>query len=194
MISKPAYIISENRSLLFRKLWTGGVNRSDIDNPIDNKEHLLMAFFKDYVAAFLNKGWAKMLVILTFGLYLAGALYGLTQIQEGLERRKLSKDGSYSITFFDLEDMFYREFPYRVQVVVTGDLNYSDPLTQMEIETVMQKLENTSYITSPLYSESWLRSFLSYMERNNDYLNYTLGTEEGFITALKEVCRHYFSH
>lgn len=71
--------------------------------------------------------------------------------------------------------------------MVTGDLNYSDPITQMQIETVMQQLENTSYVTSPLYSESWLRSFVSYVERNNDYLNLTLDNEEDFIDALKEV-------
>lgn len=71
--------------------------------------------------------------------------------------------------------------------MVAGDLNYSDPITQMQIETVMQKLENTSYVTSPLYSESWLRSFISYVERNNDYLNLTLDTEQDFIDALKEV-------
>lgn len=57
----------------------------------------------------------------------------------------------------------------------------------MQIETVMQQLENTSYVTSPLYSESWLRSFVSYVERNNDYLNLTLDNEEDFIDALKEV-------
>lgn len=71
--------------------------------------------------------------------------------------------------------------------MVSGDLNYSDPITQVQIEDVMQQLENTSYVTSPLYSESWLRSFLSYVERNNDYLNLTLDTEEDFIDALKEV-------
>lgn len=77
---------------------------------------MLMAFFKDYVASFLNKRWVKACVILIFGAYLAGACYGLTNIKEGLERRKLSKDGSYSIEFFDREDDYYREFPYRIQV------------------------------------------------------------------------------
>lgn len=71
--------------------------------------------------------------------------------------------------------------------MVAGDLNYSDPIVQMQIEDVMQQLENTSYVTSPLYSESWLRSFLSYVERNNDYLNLTLDNEQDFIDALKEV-------
>lgn len=180
-------IISENRSWFYRKFITGGINRDDPDNPLDNEEHMLMAFFRDHVAKFVNKGWVKAIIILVFAVYLAGACYGLTQIKEGLERRKLSKADSYSVKFFDLEDDFYREFPYRIQVIITGDLFYSDPNTQMLIEETMQKLENTSYVTSSIYTESWLRSFLSFSDRSDDYLNITLDTEQGFIDALKEV-------
>ena len=166
---------------------TGGINRDDPDNPLDNKEHMLMAFFRDTVAKFINKGWVKCCVIIIFCAYLAGACYGITNLEEGLERRKLAKADSYSVNFFDLEDEYYREFPYRIQVIITGDMNYSDPYTQMQIEETLQKLENTSYVTSPIYTESWLRSFLSYVERNNDYLNLTLDSEQAMIDALKEV-------
>ncbi|XP_053687905.1 patched domain-containing protein 3 [Sabethes cyaneus] len=179
--------IKEKRSWLYRMFNTGGINRDDPDNPIDNKEHVIMKFFRDRLANVLNRGWVKAIIILIFAAYLGGACFGLTKITEGLERRKLSKEDSYSVKFFDLEDEYYREFPYRIQVIVTGDLNYSDPNTQMQIEELMQSLENTSYITSPLYSESWLRSFVSYVERNNDYLNLTLDSEQAFIDALKEI-------
>lgn len=168
----------------------GGIDRNDPDNPLDNREHMLMAFFKNHVSKIINNGWMKALIIVAFGGYLAGAGYGLTQIEEGLERRKLSKEDSYSVKFFDLEDDYYREFPYRIQVVFTGDLNYSDPVTQNQIEEVTARLENTSYVTSSLYTESWLRSFLSFVDRNSDFLNVTIDTEEDFIAALKEV-RNY---
>lgn len=106
-----------------------------MDNPKDNSEHGLMVFFRDYFAGnlieaknvkllfslavsfffqvFLSNGFVKVLVILIFGCYLAGAGYGVTQIEEGLERRKVAKNGSYAIEFFDREDDYYREFPYR---------------------------------------------------------------------------------
>lgn len=148
-----------------------------------------MVFFRDHVAKFVNKGWVKAMIILIFAGYLGGACYGLTQIQEGLERRKLSKSDSYSVKFFDLEDDYYREFPYRIQVIITGDLNYSDPFTQMQIEESMQQLENTSYVTSSIYTESWLRTFLSFVERS-EYLNISVGTELEFIDALKEVIKY----
>lgn len=75
-----------------------------------------MKLFRDQIATVINKGWVKALIILIFAAYLGGACYGLTMIKEGLERRKLSKADSYSVKFFDLEDDFYREFPYRIQV------------------------------------------------------------------------------
>lgn len=77
-------------------------------------------------------------------------------------------------------------------MVVTGDYNYSDPVTQAQIENFTQVLENTSYVSNTLYTESWLRSFLQYVERNNDYLNVTIGTETEFIQALKEVINTKF--
>lgn len=89
--------------------------------------------------------------------------------------------------FFDLEDEFYREFPYRIQVILTGDLNYSDPNTQYEIEKLMEAFENTSYVTSSLYTESWLRAFLEFLDRNQEFLNITINSEQDFIDAMKTV-------
>ena len=71
----------------------------------------------DYLAAALNCRPVKAVVILIFACYLAGALYGLTTLQEGLDRRKLSKNDSYSIAFYDRQDYYFREFPYRIQVL-----------------------------------------------------------------------------
>ncbi|GAB0088915.1 patched domain-containing protein 3 [Sergentomyia squamirostris] len=186
-VSPVSVAIKEKRSWLYRNFMTGGINREDPDNPLDNREHMLMAFFKTHVASLLNNKFMKAFVILVFGAYLLGACFGLTKIKEGLERRKLSKADSYSVEFFDREDDYYREFPYRIQVIIAGELNYSDPVVQNQIETLTQRLENTSYVTSSLYTESWIRSFLSYVERNGDYLNVTIDTEQSFIDNLKEL-------
>lgn len=165
----------------------GGNTKSDPDNPLDSRNHVMMAFFRDHVATIINNPWMKAVILIGFIVYLLGASYGVTQIKEGLERRKLSKADSYSVKFFDLEDEFYREFPYRMQLILTGDLNYSDPQTQENIEQLTEQLENTSYVTSSLYTESWLRTFLSFVERNNDFLNVTIDNEVDFIAALRDV-------
>ncbi|EDW00569.1 GH20944 [Drosophila grimshawi] len=184
---KPLSVaIKEKRNFLYKAIMAGGINHSDPDNPIDNKDHMLMAFFKDKLARVINNKWCKIIIILAFATYLAGACYGVTQIKEGLERRKLSREDSYSVEFFDREDDYYREFPYRMQVIIAGVYNYSDPLVQEQMENLTSTLEHTSYVTSSLYTESWLRSFLSFMERNNDYLNETIDDEQSFIDAVKE--------
>lgn len=55
------------------------------------------------------------------------------------------------------------------------------------MEDLTQKLENVSYISSPLYTESWLRSFVSYISRNNEEYNLTLNDEQSFLKTLKAV-------
>lgn len=115
-ISLTVLFIPEEKSWLYRIFCSGGIDQADPDNPIDNKEHCIMGFFRHTMADILNNNLVKSLVIVVFLAYLAGAGYGVTNIKEGLERRKLSKVDSYSVEFFDREDLYYREFPYRIQV------------------------------------------------------------------------------
>ncbi|CAH1155955.1 unnamed protein product [Phaedon cochleariae] len=178
---------SHDRCFLYRWFCSGGVDRNDMDNPEDNEEHGMMVFFRDHFAAALNNGCVKFLVVLVFLAYLGGAGYGITRIEEGLERRKVAKSDSYAIEFFDREDDYYKEFPYRVQVIVSGEHDYSDPKIQKQVENLTATFENTTYISNnTLYTESWLRSFIQYTERNKDYLNLTVDTKKGFTDALKE--------
>lgn len=65
-------------------------------------------------------------------------------------------------------------------------MDYSNPEVQNRINTLTGQLENTSYVTSSDYTESWLRSFLEFYERNNEYINGTINTEQSFIKVLRE--------
>lgn len=44
------------------------------------------------------------------------AIYGVTKLEEGLERTKLVGHASYAKPFFDTEDTYFRDNPYRFQV------------------------------------------------------------------------------
>ncbi|XP_019695773.1 patched domain-containing protein 3 [Harpegnathos saltator] len=177
---------STHRSWLYRVLCSGGIDPDDPHNPIDNPEHGCMTWFRDYLAVALNYRAVKAFIIVIFICYLLGALYGLTTLQEGLERRKLSKEDSYSIAFYDRQDIYFREFPYRIQVVVTGDYNYSDPVIQAQMENLTRSLESSKYISEPIYTESWLRNFLKYMSSQEDSLNVSIDNEHDFIEVLKD--------
>ncbi|KAJ8679532.1 hypothetical protein QAD02_015319 [Eretmocerus hayati] len=181
---------SAHRSWLYRTFCTGGVDPDDPDNPIDNPEHGCMSWFRDYLAWALNQPLIKLLIIIIFGIYLAGAFYGLTNIKEGLDRRKLSKEDSYSITFYNREDDYFREYPYRVQVLISGHYDYSDPMIQAQVENLTRSLEACKYISSePMYTESWLRSFLNYVapgdEVFSDDKTYNIANETQFVETLK---------
>ncbi|KAK7083691.1 Sterol-sensing domain of SREBP cleavage-activation [Halocaridina rubra] len=178
---------AENESCCYKMFCTGGISESDPYNPKDNEPHVLMVFFRDYLAVLLNIPAIKALVVMVFLIYILGACWGCTMVKEGLERRRLSRDDSYSVDFYDLEDHYFRDFPYRIQVVITGDLNYSDPETQEQLIDLHQKFENLSYVAGPLYTESWLRAWLGFIDRNQDYLELNVSTEEDFIYNLREI-------
>ena len=75
-----------------------------------------------------------------------------------------------------------------MQVTVSGALDYSDKKIQQDLEKILAALENTTYI-APLYTESWLRSFVDYVERWKDYPDSDLNVdnEQAFIKTLEEV-------
>ena len=46
----------------------------------------------------------------------AVCVLGFGHLREGLQRKNLARYDSYSAEFFDLEDQYFREFPYRISV------------------------------------------------------------------------------
>ena len=74
------------------------------------------------------------------------------------------------------------------QVLINGDLEYWDESVQYEIENLTRTFEQSQFISSnTFYTESWLRSFLGYIDRNQDSMNISIDTQEAFIDTLKEV-------
>ena len=73
-------------------------------------------YFRDGLGPILNKAWFKVIVMFVFFGYLAVSAWGVTQLREGLERRKLSRYDSYSVEYYDTDDKYFREYPYRVNV------------------------------------------------------------------------------
>ena len=74
------------------------------------------------------------------------------------------------------------------KVIINGILDYSDPEVQADVDHVMRKLENTTFI-DPAYSESWLRDFLDFVDRNKDYEPIDISGEQIFIDNLERVCK-----
>lgn len=68
-------------------------------------------------------------------------------------------------------------------MVISGEYNYSSPVIQEQMENLTRSLEASKYISSaPIYTESWLRSFLGYAES----IALDMSSEENFLKSLKE--------
>ena len=76
----------------------------------------MMKFFRDVVGTWINKPTSKALILFVFFVYVGAASWGVTELKEGLEKKKLSRFDSYSVTFYDAEDKYFREYPFRISV------------------------------------------------------------------------------
>ena len=71
--------------------------------------------------------------------------------------------------------------------MISGHLDYSDPVIQSDLENLMRQLESTTFI-DPVYSESWLRDLLDYVDRNKDYDDtLDISSEDKFVDVLNRV-------
>jgi len=176
------------RNWLYRVFCSGGINQEDPWNPKDNKENGMMVFFRDRVGTWLNKPSSKALVLTIFLIYVCFAAWGVTNLKEGLQKRRLSRFDSYSVDFYDAEDKYFKTYPFRINVVVSGELDFSSKEVQDDMEKLVQAMENTTYI-DPLYTESWLRGLLDYVARWGDYedANLDISDEQNIIKTLQEV-------
>ncbi|CAN8185044.1 unnamed protein product [Coccothraustes coccothraustes] len=121
-------------------------------------EHPMNVFFKKYYGPFVTNKWIKALMVLLYGAYLGGSVYGCTQIREGIDLRNLANDASYVIPYYDDNDEYFSTYGPRVMVVITESVDYWNESVRLGIESCAQNLENISYVDKNL-SESWLRVY-----------------------------------
>ncbi|XP_068261719.1 patched domain-containing protein 3 [Nyctibius grandis] len=121
-------------------------------------EHPMSIFFKKYYGPFFTNKWIKLLVVLLYGAYLGGSIYGCTQIREGIDLRNLARDDSYVIPYYDDEQKYFSAYGPRVMVVITESVDYCNETVRLGIENCIQNLEGISYVVKNL-SESWLRVY-----------------------------------
>ncbi|KAM6375783.1 patched domain-containing protein 3-like [Alca torda] len=118
-------------------------------------EHPMTIFFKKYYGPFFTNKWVKVLVVLLYGAYLGGSIYGCIQIKEGIDLRNLARDDSYVIPFYDDNDKYFSAYGPRVMVVITESVDYWNETVRLGIENCTENLEGISYVDKNL-SESWL--------------------------------------
>ncbi|KAM9022695.1 patched domain-containing protein 3 [Ara ararauna] len=133
-------------------------------------EHPMSMFFTKYYGPFLTNKWIKALVVLLYGVYLGGSIYGCTQIREGIDLRNLANDDSYVIPYYDDNDKYFSAYGPRVMVVVTGSVDYWNETVRLGIENCTQDLEGISYVDKN-FSQSWLRAYTEFAKQQSLNIN-----------------------
>ncbi|KFV18584.1 Patched domain-containing protein 3, partial [Tauraco erythrolophus] len=136
---------------------------SQLETHLPESEHPMSIFFKKYYGPFFTNKWIKLLVVLLYGTYLGGSVYGCTQIREGIDLRNLASDDSYIIPYYNDNNKYFSAYGPRVMVIVTESVDYWNEAVRLDIENCMQNLENISYVDKNL-SESWLRVYTKVAE------------------------------
>ncbi|NWX91470.1 PTHD3 protein, partial [Nothoprocta ornata] len=104
-------------------------------------EHPITTFFERYYGPFITNKWVKLLVVLLYGAYVGGSVYGCTQVKEGIDLRNLANDDSYVVPYYNDDDKYFSEYGPRVMVVVNGSVEYWNESVRVAIQNCLQSLE-----------------------------------------------------
>ncbi|CAG0912884.1 unnamed protein product [Notodromas monacha] len=161
----------QGRGTWYRMLCTGGHEPDDdFDEGAEGAtNHAVMLFFRNCVAKTLTKPVAKIMVGIIFICYVAGGLYGVLQLEEGLSLKRLVSDYSYYVDFYDKRFSEFMDYPYRVPIVVAGHVDYSDRTVQDDMERLLERIENHTFYANSNFTDSWLRKFLKFAEMANNH-------------------------
>ncbi|XP_067124780.1 patched domain-containing protein 3-like isoform X2 [Centruroides vittatus] len=121
---------------------------------------------------------------------LAGAIYNINSIKQGIEYTDIFPFNSYAAKYTKIYYQYFTEYPHRVQLVFNETLDYSNPTVQMDIENILRTFESAPYMTGPNFTECWLREYLSYIRDSRiNYLikDFDVNTTQGFLEGLKKV-------
>jgi hypothetical protein len=97
----------------------------------------------------LNKPWVKCIVLIVFAAYLIVASWGITNIKEGLEKRNTANYDSYSVKYYDMDDLYFKEYAYAISVVFSGpNLDLSNKDIRRKVETITQVIRYLKLLIS----------------------------------------------
>ncbi|KAM3929227.1 patched domain-containing protein 3-like [Leptodactylus fuscus] len=150
--TKVAEVKDDDCSSSYNVCCVGGEYNQDTGKETD---HPITSFFRNQYGPFLTNVWTKCFVVLLYGGYLAGSIFGCFQVQEGIDLRNLALDNSYVRSFYDNDDLYFSEYGPRVMVVVTEEVSYWDLGVQSKLDRCLVSFLTNSYV-SESYSESWL--------------------------------------
>ncbi|XP_072530653.1 patched domain-containing protein 3-like [Salminus brasiliensis] len=134
------------------------VTKTEEEMPINT-------FFKKFYGPFLTKSWTKVGVVLIYAVYLAGSIYGCTQIKEGIELKNLAPDDSYVAKYYDNQHEYFTEFGPNVMVVVKDEaFPYWSESAVQDLNTCLEQFQKLDMVATNM-TMFWLDYYLRYGEQ-----------------------------
>ncbi|XP_067123977.1 patched domain-containing protein 3-like [Centruroides vittatus] len=171
------------RSIIKRYLCYGGQSSSS------NSTSPFVYFFT-VLGRLMEYTSVKIFIIIIFSVYLVAGVYFSTKLEEGVNFQMFFPFDSFIAKFFEADTKYFSKYKSRIQIIVNTPLNYADVEVQNRIEGMLSEIESTPFITSSIYTESWLRQFKKYQSNfaaSYFLRTYNLSSEIDFNRALREV-------
>ncbi|VDM46204.1 unnamed protein product [Toxocara canis] len=177
----------ESTSLWNRLFWLG--SRADPD-PKNVKKNLrdssAKVFYQDWFAPVLMQPIMRALVAVWFFIYCAIAVYGCTQVKEGLEPVNLLVSDSYAIPHYRILEKYFWHYGAPLQIVVNNAPDLRDPEERQRIKSMVHAFANTKHTIGDESVQFWLKEMELYYknELNMDIVDSAIyGMAEHFMSA-----------
>ncbi|RXG54401.1 hypothetical protein Avbf_10860 [Armadillidium vulgare] len=163
-------IYTEKKDKFSYSFWCGGgVNHDDIWNERDNRPNSIML---EFCARFFC---------------ISEVLFMVAQpLKKAWIRNTLSNITRTQSSFYRMDSEQFRKFPYAIQIVLTGNITFSNPKTKYELLKLHNDFERLPYTAESLFTLSWIRGWYRFIDSTPE-LSRNITDEKSFIKYLRSV-------
>ena len=147
-------------------------NDSDNSKGISTVPEVVVPYITKLIgypyAYFLLKPIGKVVVMVSYAIYLSVSIYGCTQLQQGLELQNLAPDDSYLSDFYkEFNRLFYSEYSGQVMVAITETLDYTSVTDLDKVNDLVHSFQTDShFFRNSQFVEFWLYDYQAFIIDN----------------------------
>ncbi|XP_033108335.1 patched domain-containing protein 3-like [Anneissia japonica] len=159
--------MDESPSKFYAICCSGGPSRKTSADTREESPHAVMVFFRDFFGPFVTHPATKVVAVIIYLAYIGVSIWGITELQQGLQLRNLALDDSYVEPYYDLEERYFKEYGPIVFVVFPEELNVLEPEINDKFMTILETFEKSEFTYGENFTDCWLRSFMGFLDVRN---------------------------
>ena len=103
------------------------------------------------IGKLLRSGTFRITVLFVYIAYIAVSIYGILNVVVYFDKTKLISYDSSMKLFVEVEEKLFRDKAFSISLIVSGDVNYTEPGTFDRIDNLIDSLEKSNYINPHLH-------------------------------------------